>query len=189
MSKFSKLIKLVKGDIEFELNNFDKLIAEGRIYLTEEKHCSTNKHLLEIINDREQWENRVNNFINMINNNPSNERMNVLRECIVTASRNGMAKVYKNNKSEIESISICGESIKLNDAIYEIESFIKSATNYISRFNNFIDEIEDDVIKENRIFEVWIDMYDMLVRRRNTLIRDKNMMSNTLNDFYNEGRR
>ena len=63
MNSVDKLFNKIENHIQLKLDGFDSLISEGKIYLNEKKFCENKKHLLEIIKDRNKWENRVNKFL------------------------------------------------------------------------------------------------------------------------------
>lgn len=175
MNSVDKLFNKIENHIQLKLDGFDSLISEGKIYLNEKKFCENKKHLLEIIKDRNKWENRVNKFLQKIENDKfTADYLLELEDILRQIFDKGMEKVNKKGKSEIVSVSIGGENIKLNDVLNRINYFEKNVDEcYTFTINGFLNDIEDDVNKFNREYEVWIDMYESLTRELNSLINMK----------------
>lgn len=192
-----KLFNRIEDDIKFKLSCYGNLISEGKIYFAEEKFCESKRHLLEIIDDRENWENEVNLFLKRIRKEkfrPSDilELQDKLREIFEI----GMEKVNQKNKTEIVSSSIGGENIRLNDVLIRlndvlnrINNFEKNVNeNFVYTIDRFLRNIEDAVNKKNRKYDVWREMYESLIEERNSLINMKDDIIAIRNNFLNGNR-
>ena len=191
MDIITELFEIIEDDIEFNLAMYKNLISQGKLYALEKKVVESKNSLMEIIVDEERWIREVNKFIILIQKEGYTPvELRELYNRLKNVYKEGMNKVKKYGKSEIESISIGGNNFIINNILNEISTFIKKVNeNYIPTIENFQNDVVD-YRNKGHTDEIWLNIYNTLEEYKDSLwtAEDKcsTMYRNYMNNFKEE---
>ena len=168
MDIIDELFELIKDEIEFNLSMYKNLISRGKIYIFEKKILK--KSIIESIDDEEKWIQKVNRFLNKIDKEgyePS--EIKDLYDTLKRVYKEGIKKVNKVDKSEIESVSISGNNFIINEILNKILNFRESVIEcYIPTLEGFQKDINEYLL-EGHTEETWIKMNESLEEYKSSL--------------------
>ena len=168
MNIFEELIYDIIDDIDLRLTSYEGFIADGIFYNAETKLCESKLRLNEVIDDIEKWTKEVDLFIKRMKKDKFRQNYAIeVRNALYDIEHNGIEKINRNGKSEIESISICGENVLMNDILNNIYYFNENTNNlWLPKIEKYMDDI-NEYLNSHQVTNAWRGLYNALIYERN----------------------
>lgn len=168
MDIFEELIYDIIDDIDLRLTSYEGFIADGIFYNAETKLCESKLRLNEVIDDIEKWTKEVDLFIKRMKKDKFRQNYAIeVRNALYDIEHNGIEKINRNGKSEIESISICGENVLMNDILNNIYYFNENTNNvWLPKIEKYMDDI-NEYLNSHQVTNAWRELYNALIYERN----------------------